>query len=246
MKLTLTEKSVIQLIKRDETYANYFFGRYDKVKLFPVLKNEGFFKPEKNPGPKKVKDGYQIPEWNVLAYLEKISKKTRGLDNDLLEIIRTVSLYKDSEGKYIDNDRTRWYFVKILTNIPLSVTPTEIFDDVIPIWLESDFNLILPGAELTDELLSAYLKQIESSNDVKKVEKLIDIVLATKTEKLKSEILGKTEELKTKIEDYWLEEAFIKKGYSTLIAQKCTNKPIFNLANTIKTGLSKRYKKQDY
>jgi len=246
MKLTLTEKSVLKLIKEDEAYSNYFFGRYDKVKLFSTLEDKGFFAPEKNPRPKKVKDGYQILEWNILPYLEKISKKSRSRDTDLLKIIRNASLHKDKDGKYIDNDRTRWYFVKILSNIPLSVTPLSIFNDVIPTWLESDFSLILPGAELTDELLYAYLKQAETPEGVEKVEKLINIVLSTKEVKLKSDAFGKTEELKTKIEDYWLEEAFIKKGYSTLIAQKCTNLPIFSLADTIRTALSKRYKKQDY
>jgi len=246
MKLTLKEKSVIKLIKEDSSYANYFFGKYSKVRLFSVLKKEGFFNPEKNPEPKKVKDGYQIPEWNILTYLEKISKKTRKKDKYLLKIIRDSSLYKNKEDNYIDNDRTRWYFAKILTNIPLSITPMDIFDEVIPTWLESKFSLILPGAELTDKLLLSYLNQVEIITDVQKVEKLINIVLSTKEIKIKNNALGKTEELKTKIDDYWLEEAFIKKNYSALIAQKCSNLPIFSLANTIRDILFKRYKKQDY
>jgi len=246
MKLTLKEKSVIKLIKEDSSYANYFFGKYSKVRLFSVLKKEGFFNPEKNPEPKKVKDGYQIPEWNILTYLEKISKKTRKKDKDLIKIIRDSSLYKNKKGDYIDNDRTRWYFAKILTNIPLSITPMDIFDEVIPTWLESKFSLILPGAELTDKLLLSYLNQVEIITDVQKVEKLINIVLSTKEIKIKNNALGKNEELKTKIDDYWLEEAFIKKNYSALIAQKCSNLPIFSLANTIRDILFKRYKKQDY
>lgn len=246
MNLTLTQKSVIKLIKEDEAYSNYFFGRYDKVRLFPALKEEGFFNPENNPGPKKVKDGYQIPAWNILPYLEKISKKTRSLDRELLEIIKNVSLYKNKDGKHTDNDRTRWIFVKILSNIPLSNTPVDIFEDVILTWLESDFSLILPGAELSDELLSTYLNQARTSEDITKVEKLISIILTTKEEKLENDVFGKSTELKTKIEDYWLEEAFIKKGYSALIAQKCTNQPILNLANIIKSAFSKRNKKQDY
>jgi len=245
-KLTLTEKSVIKLIKDDESYANYFFDRYDKVRLFYALKDEGFFEAKNNPGPKKVKDGYQIPSWNVLPYLEKVSKKSRKLDGELIKIIENVSLYKNAKGKYTDNDRTRWFFVKILVNIPLSNTPVSIFDNVIPTWLESDFSLILPGAELSDELLSTYLDQAETDDDVSKVEKLISIILTTKEVKSESEAFGKTTELKTKIEDHWLEEAFIKKDYSALIAQKCTNKPIFDLASTIKTAFSKRNKKQDY
>lgn len=246
MKLTLTQKSVIRLIKDDEAYSNYFFGRYDKVKLFPTLKEEGFFNPENNPSPKKVKGGYQIPAWNVLPYLERLSKKTRRLDNELLEIIKSVSLYENKDSRHTDNDRTRWFFVKILSNIPLSNTPIDIFDDVIPTWLESDFDLILPGAELSNELLSTYLDQAKTNEDITKVEKLISIILTTKEEKLDNNVFGKSRVLRTRIEDHWLEEAFIKKGYSTLIAQKCTNQIIFDLANNIKSALSKSNKKHDY
>lgn len=246
MKLTLREKSVIKLIKKDTAYSNYFFGRYDKIKLFPALKKEGFFNPENNPGPKKVKDGYQIPEWNILTYLEKVSKKTRRLDDDLLKIIKEASLFKDKNGEYIDNDRTHWYFVKILANIPLSTVPLSFFDEVVPTWLDSKFSLILPGSELATELLPAYLEQVETSEDVKKVESLISTILATKVIRLSNDVFGKTEQLKTKIEDHWLEEAFLKKDYSSLIAQKCTNKPILDLAVTVRDALSKRYEKQDY
>lgn len=246
MKLTLREKSVIKLIKTDPAYSNYFFGRYDKVKLFPALRENGFFDPQNNPGPKKVKDGYQIPEWNVLTYLEKVSKKTRSLDSDLLEIIKKASLFQDKNGEYIDNDRTHWYFVKILINIPLSTVPLSFFIEVIPTWLESKFSLILPGSELVEQLLPAYLKQANDSNDVKKVEKLVNIVLSTSEVKLENDVFGKSEELKTKIEDHWIEEAFLKKDCSLLIAKKCTTRPIYDLANVIRNAFNKRYEKQDY
>lgn len=246
MNLTLTQKSVIELIKEDEAYANYFFSKYDKDELFFALKEEGFFDPKNNPGPKKVKDGYQIPEWNVLTYLEKISKKTRSLDSNLIEIIQEASLFQDKNGEYIDNDRTRWFFVKILINIPLSTVPLSFFDEVIPTWLESKFSLILPGSELVEQLLPTYLKQVNDSDDIKKVEKLVNTVLSTREIKLENDVFGKSEELKTKIEDHWIEEAFLKKDCSLLIAEKCTTKPIYDLANVIKNAFNKRYEKQDY
>ena len=51
------------------------------------------------PKPIKVKNGYQIPQWIDLPYLEKISQNTRELDSELLEIIKSISLYKDNKGK---------------------------------------------------------------------------------------------------------------------------------------------------
>lgn len=243
--LSLKEKSVIQLIKSKESYANYFFGKYDKAKLFDEFKNQGFFAPNNNPSPKKVKDGYQIPDWNVLQYLEKLSHKTRKLDEELLEIIEEVSLYK-KDGKHIDNYRTWWYFVKILLNIPLSQVPYKIFDEAMPVWLDSKFNLTLPGADLTDDLLPSYLAQINSTDDVKKVERLIDAILDVKDLKVKKSTLGNTIDVETRIDTHWLEECFVTKNNSQLIAQKCTNSPIFNLSNKIKMIFNKKYKDDDY
>lgn len=245
-RTTLKEKSVIELIKSSESHANYFFGKYEKAKLFPVLKNEGFFLPKHNPFPKKVKNGYQIPEWNVLIYLEKVSQKTRKLDKELLEIIRDVSLYKNGEGKYIDNYRTWWFFVKILLNIPLSDVPEDIFTKVMPIWLTSMFDLTLPGVDLVNKLLPSYLKQANNSEDDKKVEQLIDILLSIREPDSNKSTQGSTIEIKTKIDNYWLEESFLNEENAALIAQKCSNLPIFNLANKIKEIFIKKYDKEDY
>lgn len=246
MKLTLKEKSLIELIKSDESYSNYFFGKYDKIKLFPILKTEGFFSSEHNPTPKKVKNGYQIPEWNVLQYLERISKKTRTLDDELLKIVKEVSIYKDDKGNHIDNYRTWWFFVKILLNIPLSKVPYEIFDVAMLTWLTSMFDLTLPGADLTDDLLPAYLNQAESKEDIRKVERLVDILLSVKEPQKKKSMIGETVEVQTKIDHHWLEESFITKNNAVIVAQKCTTTPIFNLANTIRDFFSKKYKDQDY
>ncbi len=243
--LTLKEKSVIQLIKSKESYANYFFGKYDKARLFDTLKTDGFFAPNNNPAPKKVKDGYQIPEWNVLQYLEKLSVKYRKLDDELLKIIDEVSLYKKN-GAHIDNYRTWWYFVKILLNIPLSKVPYKIFNQALPVWLDSKFNLTLPGADLTDDLLPSYLNQINNPEDVKKVERLVDALLDVKDLKVKKSTLGDTIDVETKIDTHWLEESFIAKNNSQLIAQKCTNEPIFNLSNKIRRIFNKKYKTDDY
>ena len=190
MRLTLKEKSVIKLIKKDKSYANYFFGKYEKIKLFSALNLEGFFLPENNPSPIEVKNGYQIPEWNVLQYLEKISKKTRKLDYDLINIIKDVSFYKDENGKHIDNYRTWWYFVKILLNIPLSRIPYEIFEKAIPIWLISIFDLTLPGSDLANDLLPTYLNQAKNKGDIKKVEKLVELLLSVKEFKTKKSVIG--------------------------------------------------------
>lgn len=245
-KNPLKEKEALELIQNDNLFKNYYFRNATDWKYFAHFKDKGMFLPKHNPKFIKVKNGYQIPQWVVLPYLERISQNTRELDNEFLEIIKSVTLYKDRKGKYVDNYRTWWFFVKILIHIPLSSVPMDLFTDVMPIWLTSMFDLTLPGSDLVNKLLPEYLKQAESEEDIKKAEQLIELLLSTEGPKKKKGVLGTIIEIRTKIDKYWLEESFLNKNSAILIAQKCSNEPIFKLADTIKDILNKRHRKQDY
>lgn len=234
---------VLKLIK-NKIYEDYFFKTVTSEVWFETLEKKGYFNPKNNPPPilDKKNGGYKIPEWNILQYLEKVSKQTRKYDKELLKIIKNVSLNK----VHVDNYRTWWYFTKILLNIPYAKTPYNIFEKAMPIWLTSIFDLTLPGSDLANDLLPKYLGQIKNKDDIRKVEKLVEILLSVKEVKTKSSVLGKTLEVKTKIDNYWLEESFLKKDNAVIIAQKCTSAPIYNLANLIKEIFNKKFKKQDY
>ncbi|MBU1044464.1 MAG: hypothetical protein KJ915_08740 [Candidatus Omnitrophica bacterium] len=242
----LKENEAKELVLNDSTIREYYFNNAKDWKYFSFFKEKGMFSPKHNPKPIQVKNGFQIPQWDVLPYLERISNNTRDLDNELLEIIKEVSLYKDRKGKHVDNYRTWWFFVKILLNIPLKSISLEFFTTIIPVWLTSIFDLTLPGSDLTNKLLPEYLKQAESAEDIKKVEFLIKLLLSISTPKKKKNILGTTTEVRTKIDKYWLEESFLVKNNATLIVQKCSNTPIFYLADIIKKILKKHYTKDDY
>lgn len=245
-KNPLKEKEALELIQNDDLFKDYYFRNAADWKYFNHFKDKGIFLPKHNPKPIKVKNGYQIPQWVVLSYLERISQNTRELDDELLEIIMEVSLYKDKKGKHVDNYRTWWFFVKMLLNIPLSSVPMDLFTDVMPIWLTSMFDLTLPGSDLVNKLLPEYLKQTESEEDIKKVERLVELSLSIENPRKKKSVFGTTIEIRTKIDKYWLEESFLNKNNAALIAQKCSNEPIFRFADIIRGVFNKRYKKQDY
>lgn len=106
MALSPKEKAVLELISEDIAYENYFFDKVSDVKWFYLLKERGFFAPEKAPGPKPAEqEGYWvIPQWNILDYLEKISKQVSLPDNErytdeLLEIIKNVTKYHIEHDK---------------------------------------------------------------------------------------------------------------------------------------------------
>jgi hypothetical protein len=241
---------VFQLIKNDEHFRDHFFRSLKTVKWFYPLKEKRYFAPERAPGPKHAdKQGsFIIPEWNVLPYLERVSQQVIAPGNEryideLLKIINDVSKYKDENSQYIDNYRTWWYFVKILLNIPNEKIPIEIIE-LIPIWLDSKFDVDLHGAEIATKLLPKFLPDTSTDNDIKKAEIIIEIITSIKTFLLneeRSKLLGKKEEFKLAIDPYWLKEVFEK--HAEIIGKKCTNKVVEDLAKNIKVLLKKKESK---
>ena len=242
--LTDKELKTIDLILEDISYENYFFRKVKNLKWFYPLKEKGFFAAHKNPSPELAdQGGYFVPEWNILSYLERVSRQVNIPGNEryideLLTIIREVSNYRDTDGWPIDNYRTWYYFTKILVNLPTAKISEEIIN-LIPFWLDSKFGTSVPGSEITTKLLPKFLTG--SPEDIKKAEKIIASITAIKTHTFSEErakILGEKEEKRLVVDPYWLKEAFDK--YSQIIGLRCSKRIIEDLANKIGSLLKRK------
>ncbi len=246
----ITEERIsdlFEIISRDKSYENYFFKKVNSVSLFFPLKQKGCFSPEKAPGsePAKQKGLFSFPEWNVLPYLEWVSQQVKAPKNEryineLLAIITDVSNHKDASGQYIDNYRTWWFFVKILVNIPNEKIPFSIIN-LIPIWLDSQYDTTLQGAEITTKLLPKFLFGDPTKGDIQKAEKIILSITATKSIQLsedRSKLLKKKKEIKLVVDAYWFEKVFEK--YSKIIGEKCSDKLVKDLGKRIRTLLIRK------
>jgi len=135
---------------------------------FNFIKSEGYFEPDKNPEPILVEGGYQIPHWESLSYLDKLSvqfaegKQLEFVD-ELLAIIKNVSEHPK------DNYRTWYLFIKFLSRIPNDRIPLEIFH-FIPIWLSGRFDTMLQTSELCEKVLPKFLNENPTPDDIKKAE----------------------------------------------------------------------------
>lgn len=237
MDLNYKEKVVLRMIKENTGYENYFFAKVKDTKWVSELKNQGYFSPKKTPGAKLINGkGYFIPKWNVLPYLEEISKKVNIPGNEkyideLLMIIKEVSNYKDSKGQHIDNYHTWHSFVKILLNLPNNKISLEIIG-LIPIWLDSKFSTMLPGSVIIKKLLPKFLT--DDSSDIKKVEKIFDYITSIEIPKNEKKQLDKNKDIKLRIDPYLLKALFKDKKYLNEIGEKCSEEVIKNLATKIK------------
>ena len=244
MNLNPKERAVLKLIEEDFSYENYFFKKVSDVKWFYPLKEKGYFSPEKAPGVKPAeKEGYYVPQWNVLPYLERISQQVNVQSNEkyideLLKIIKEISNYQDSKGQYIDNYRTWRYFVKILLKLPNNKISIEIIE-LIPIWLNSRFDTMLPGSEIAGKLLPQFLT--DNPDDIKKAEKIIKYITSIKIPSVsdeKKKDLKEDEKTELLVDSHFLKEVF--KKYSEIISKKCSEKVIEDIVIKIKKLLKRK------
>lgn len=200
---------------------------------FNFLKGEGYFDPEKNPEPVKVKDGFQIPYWDALGYLEKLSfqmsqgKETELLD-DLLEVIKNVSEHPK------ENSNTWYSFLKILSNLPNEKISKEILNFV-PVWFSGRFDTMLQTSELCNKLLPKFLSDNPSKSDIEKAELILHFLFqANKTENQVDVREGNGYSYYSKFYLYYLSHQFGKNDFIINVVKYCSSNIILELGRTIK------------
>lgn len=188
MTLTPKQKAAFDLLKEGPEYQGYFFTHSSDIDLFFQLKQEGFFAPKNNPTPiesTERKGLFTIPFWSALIYLEMVSKEATKPENkkyaeDLLDIIREVTMPENDPNKRTDNYRTWYVFSKIMANLPMDVIKLEDIN-LIAYWLDSKFDNGLVGHEIGRNLLSKLLGS-DSSDNVKKAVRIVEIITQPKNQ----------------------------------------------------------------
>ncbi|MGE6313692.1 SIR2 family protein [Bacillus cereus] len=177
-------KSVIKEIETSEALALYFFKNVNGKRWLKKLANAGFFDPEDVPQPKKVENGYRIPYWEQGEYLRKLVNQHDLTDEDIgdiLEIIKSISFYRNKEEMYIDNYRVWNQFVEVLEKIPNKYINIE-FLDTINIWTKSMFSVDYISYNIGGKLVQKFLNSPEPE-DIKKAEKIIECLVSLDFEK---------------------------------------------------------------
>jgi hypothetical protein len=161
--LTSNEQAFIDKMKQDEELARHGFSillkRPDFSRFFEPLRNAGLFAPERNPAPELApeKGSVRIPYWSALDYLVAIAKQA-GETNDLslathvMEIVRAVSEWRESNGQPRHNYQTARRFTEILGHVPTSaVSQADL--DLLATWLNDRFERMLVAMAIDETLL---------------------------------------------------------------------------------------------
>ncbi len=226
---------VLALVDSDISYERDFYKRLDKASWFEILKRKGVFKPENNPVPVQVKEGFQIPFWEPLIYLEKLSLQIKnGQSLELIDEI--ISIINNASQNPVDNYRTWYLFIKILTNLPKEKIPLKTLN-FIPTWLKGSFDTMMQSSEICENLLPKFLSENPTAKDIQKAELILKYLFTIeKIEVAKEGILGiDSESYRSRIYMHYLTDALIDKKLTEKVVSHCSDNVIIDLAEKIKT-----------
>jgi hypothetical protein len=193
--------------------------RPEPERYFDAIASAGFFDPSQNPGPvPSTEPGFvQIPFWSALNYLEAVAKRSAELDNadlanKILDVVRSVSNFREADGSLRDNHYTYWKFAEILGVLPLR---TITLDDInlASTWILSKFDRGMVGRTLGATVLSRLL----ASNDASDIEKACVLMKQCMTYEWPVDGKG-GKDITSAIDDHWLKE-IIKKNAKWLGAK---------------------------
>jgi hypothetical protein len=223
------------LVDSDESYKHYFFKKVESNVWFNILKKRGVFNPSNNPAPVQVKEGFQIPLWEPLIYVEKLSLQIKnGQSFELIDEI--ISIINNVSQNPVDNYRTWYLFIRILTNLPKEEIPLETLN-FIPTWLKGSFDSMIQSSEISKNLLPIFLSEKPTIDDIQKAELILKYLLTIeKVEVKKEDKFGlNAESYSSRIYMRYLKDALIDKNLTSKIAAYCSDSIIFDLAEKIKT-----------
>jgi len=222
------------LVNSDESYKQYFFKKVDSSAWYKILKEQGVFNPENNPSPIQVKEGFQIPFWEPLIYLEKISNQIKA-GNEIEFADEIISVIKNISENPKDNYRTWYLLTKILTNLPNEKISKEILG-FIPVWLKGSFETMLQSSELCENLLPKFLSENPTKEDIEKAEIILKHLFAIEKAEIVVEGFSgmESESYRSRVYMQALTDALIDKKLVSRIAVHCSNDIIIYLANNLK------------
>lgn len=200
---------------------------------FNFLKSEGYFHPDKNPEPIQVKDGFQIPYWDALGYLEKLSVQiSEGNEVDLVDEL--LSVIKNVSENPKDNYRTWYVFIKILSNIPNEKIPNEILH-FIPVWLTGKFDTMLQTSEICDKLLPKFLNNEPTKADIEKAEIILHYLFQVEKTVVQDNVWdGERSSYRSRLYLHFLADKFEKRNITPKVVKYCSSDFILNLGRMLK------------
>jgi len=211
-------QKALALVQQDISQEDHLFKRLAETSnpspwLEPLFQ-KNFFDPRKNPLPEEdpfQKGFFKVPRWNVLGCLENVAmqnyRNPDGKITDILvEIIDSISTYKNGAGERIDNHITDLTLVKVIFSLPgdrIKKSHIEFIDTA----LKTKWSNTLLAVEIGKTAIPRLV-------DGNKKELLLELLDVTLQYQKKGD-----DEYVSILDDYWLNEVLTKN--KPRVAQLC-------------------------
>lgn len=207
-------ESFFDMMSQGDEFAQHGFDllvkRGEPEKYFDAVRSRGFFDPVKNRGPEpSANPGFvHIPIWHAVTYLNAVAKRAGETNDDalsekVLSVIRDVTNFRDSEsGEPTDNYQTYYRFADILGTLPVRCIKVDDLK-LIRTWIASKYDRGVIGHSLGKGVLKSLFAS-GAKEDIKKACLVVEECMAF--EWSSEEGRGRSKELVTLVDDYWLKE----------------------------------------
>lgn len=208
--LTAKQQSFITMMKTNDELARKGFQlllqRDDYPHFFGPLQEAGIFAPAANPAPVsgERENTVRIPYWPPLGYLKAVAQNA-GAQNDLplatevMNLVRTVSAWRDAKGEPRRNYHTNRTFAEILGLVPTNIV-TLMDIDLLGEWLNDPYERMLIADGLDKGALPHFLNST-SPEDWEKAARVLYHVTAINWSKDGDE---REPTPNSVVDDYWL------------------------------------------
>ena len=245
--LSSKEVKLLDRIKEDVVYRDWFFRQAKHIKWFYSLKEKEYFEPKNIP----IDNNGNAFFWNILDYLERVSEQLaqnpeygKELIDIIYSVVQSSIKRKKEKGQGINNYYIWWYCVKIVNNLPFKVIQDSLSVDEFRLWLSvwTDHSM---GGDLTisdigEKLLPKFLKD-DYGPEYKYAEVIIEVITEIQTGG-KGRQATNREDAVLVWDSYWIRKTFDKSAQ--VIGQKCSIDIIFGIANKLRKALE--YKQKQY
>lgn len=198
---------------------------------FNYLKEQGFFSPSNNPAPVKLQNGYNVPHWEILDYLEKTAELISKSEH-LHLVPEILSFIKEVSENPVDNYKTNYRLIKILSMMP-NDSVEESYLNFIPVWVDSTMDTTLQTHEICTSLLPKFLSG-GSDADMKKAEIILCHLFELKKNQNSENGDGYSHySYDSSFHLYHLQQYFIDEKQIDVVAQKSGSIALYKLLNSV-------------
>ena len=191
----------------------YFFERLLHRGWLESLNDAEYFSPKYNLSPQEVPDRpgyYRTPIWYALEYVVKVANQTKNNRSSsiikiLVEIIDAIIDYTDENGERVENNRTDWQVIRIMSTLPIERIRCRHIT-FIGVALKSKWEDTLVNSEIGETVLPVLLDGRAKELTLIQLQVMLD-----------AEVIHG--DIRAVMEEYWLWDALQK--HEQAIAELC-------------------------